>query len=183
MATAKKVVSKTAVTPKEKKTTKKVGLSAPWTHYGNLIINLFKKDDDVKITTDVEEKDGIYNIYISSDNVSKLAAMEKVLGEEKVFGNITVKINYEDTSSACTLDDFVAAFKDTEYLICYEHIETEIGSFDCPVVAKEIIQFFNDDITDGYGNENITVADAISEVFYNKPANMLITTANGSEDK
>lgn len=178
MATAKKPAAKATT----KKAAGKVGLSAPWTCYGKLIYNLFEKDKSIEITKDNEESGGIYNIYIKSAEATKLAAIKKILGEEVPMGNITIVLNYEDTSDSATLEDYKEAFKDTGYLVACESIETAIGNYDCPIFAKEIIQFFNDDTSDIYGNKNIIVADAVKEVAQNKAPNLLISTANGTEE-
>ena len=48
------------------------------------------------------------------------------------------------------------------------------------IFAKEIIQFFNDDLSDIYGNANFIVADLARERC-NIGQNMYFCTANGSE--
>ena len=98
------------------------------------------------------------------------------------MGNITVVLNYEDTSDHATIEDYTEAFKDTGYLVACESMETPMGNFECPIFAKEIIQFFNDDTTDIYGNENIIVADAVREVSKDKDYHILISTSNGTEE-
>ena len=177
MSTVKK-----ATTTVSKKKGSKVGLSAPWTRYAKLIYNLFEKDPSIEVTRDNEESSGIFNIYIKSPEATKLAAIKKILGESIEMGNITIQINYEDTSENATLEDYREAFKDTGYLVACESLETPIGNYDCPIFAKEIIQFFNDDTSDIYGNCNIIVADAVKEVSTSKAPNLLISTSNGTEE-
>ena len=162
-----------------------VNLEAPWYRFGKILGKLFEKDSEVSITAD-EEKDGIYNIYISSDNAAKLACMKKLFGEERVMGNITVKLNYKDTSkNIINGEDFKVAFADTEMLVVVEEAMTPIGQeFTYPIMVKDIIQFYDDDITDIYGNANLTVRDAVLEVLDTdrKPANLCVSTSNGTEE-
>lgn len=183
MATKKAATTTTkTATKKSASSNAKVGLGAPWVRYGKLIINLFTKDPSIKVITDRKEDGGVYNIYIKSNECTKLAAIKKIIGEEVELGNVTIAINYEDTSKHATIEDYAEAFKDTGYLVACESMETPMGNFDCPIFAKEIIQFFNDDTIDMYGNENIVVADAVREVTKDKDYGILITTANGTEE-
>ena len=163
-----------------------VGLAAPWTFIGNLIKNVFANDESVTVTTDRKESCGIYNIYIACDDAVKLAAIKKLVGEERVYGNITVKINYTEpdvSATEITADDVIIALRDTGYFVKNVHLDTKMGKFDCPIVAKEIIQFYNDERNEYYGNINLTVADALLQMIQDDviPENMFISTANGTE--
>ena len=112
--------------------------------------------------------------------------MKKLFGEERVMGNITVKLNYKDTSkNIINGEDFKVAFADTEMLVVVEDAMTPIGQeFTYPIMVKDIIQFYDDDITDIYGNANLTVRDAVLEVLDTdrKPANLCVSTSNGTEE-
>lgn len=176
----------TPKTSAKKATAGTVGLAAPWTFFGNLIINIFANDESVTVTTDRKESGGLYNIYIACADTVKLAAIKKLIGTERIYGNITVKISYtvpDDAPQEITVDDVITALKDTKYYVTNVHVKNNVGEFDCPIMAKEIIQFYNDEREDFYGNVNLTVVDAILKLIPEEvlPLNMFFTTANGTE--
>ena len=171
-------------TKKTKKDT--VGLSAPWYIFAGTLTALFAPDEEITVVTPKDgDKEGVFTITIESSNSSKLAAIKKIVGEGREFGNITVVIEYSDKSAdAITAKDIEAAFANNEYFVKLVEGETPYGFFEFPIVAKEVVQFYTDNLTDGYGNSNITVADALNNVLDPEKCikGIVITTANGTEE-
>ena len=154
MATAKKTIKKTSA-----------GLSAPWWVFAGTLEAIFANDETVKITTPKgEDEEGIFEIEISSCDAVKLAAITKVIGESRQFGNITVSIVYNLKETNITADDIVAAFGDTGYFDKVIESQLPVGSMAYVVMFKDIIQVYADNTRDYYGNINTVVADAITEV-------------------
>ena len=150
-----------------KKTIKKIsaGLSAPWWVFAGTLEANFANDETVKIATPKgENEEGIFEIEISSCDAVKLAAIKKVIGESRQYGNITVSIVYNLKETNITADDIVAAFGDTGYYDKVVESQLPVGSMAYVVMFKDIIQVYADNTRDYCGNINIVVADAITEV-------------------
>ena len=67
----------------------KVKLSAPWVTFAHEINALFENDPQVHVL--YNDADNVLSIYV--DNQAKADALMKLIPEEKVFGNVTMKIN------------------------------------------------------------------------------------------
>ena len=147
----------------KKKTNSKVGLSAPWYIFADTIATIFAKDPTVSVAIPKTEEGCIFEIVISSADTAKLAAIKKIIGESREFGNITVKITYYDEEGEVTPKDYEIAFGDTGY---FDKIVKSEPPFEMSyvVMAKEILQIYSDNTRDYYGNRNLVVADAVDEV-------------------
>lgn len=159
-----------------KKTSLKI--EAPWYRFYKILVSLFANDASINIKcSDVSNE--IFAINFTSVDTRKLAAIRKVIGEERQMGNTRVLITYSDEASPLSLDEFVAAFKDTGYLVDAKTAETPTGDpIFFPIMKKDIIQFYNDNLNDYYGNLSLTVTDAVKEVMDadNVPANFFVST-------
>ena len=143
----------------------KVGLESPWCRFYKILYNLFEKDDSVEITM---EEGSPVKINIGCSNACKLEAIKKVVGSSRSFGNVKVDIIYllaDSDDEPIALEEFVEAFKDTGYLVDAKTAETPTGDkVSFPIMAKDVIQFYDDNISDYYGNATIVVADAVKEI-------------------
>lgn len=164
---------------------KPVGVEAPWYRFYKIIYNLFAKDESVTVESSDEVK-GIFTIDISCANPLKLAAIRQVFGDERTMGNIKVLITYTEpkVERSLTLEEFALAFKDTGLLVDVKEAplpDGELASF--PIMVKDVIQFYNDNINDYYGNLTLTVADAVREVMdmKNVPTFFFVSTDIGAD--
>lgn len=155
-----------------------ISIEAPWWRFYKLLQNLFINDESVTFLNN--ETKGVFEITVSSSDVCKLAAIKKVVGTERTFGNVKVAITYIEEEAPLTLEEFAAAFKDTGYLVDTKTATTPAGDpIFFPIMKKDVIQFYDDDISDYYGNFNATVAAATVEIMdpKNITPNFLISTA------
>ena len=155
-----------------------INIEAPWWRFFKLLTNLFDKDESVGFKTNEDTK-GVFEIIIISADICKLAAIKKVVGTERTFGNVKVVISYVEEEGALTLEEFAMAFKDTGYLVDTKIAETPTGDhLYFPIMKKDVIQFYDDNIADYYGNLNATVADATIEIMDKKNLvpNFLVST-------
>ena len=140
-----------------------VQLSPPWAIFWRDIDALFAEDPDVKVEYD--EDDLIINIYV--ENAEKAYALTQLLPTEKIFGNVKLAINVvpADADDESVIDLFNKAF-DGNPLFSYAK-EYQKGAFkNSYVVFKpEVIQYFNDDLSDINGNRTTVVAEVAKEVF------------------
>ena len=118
-------------------------------------------------------------------SVKKIAALEKVIKNVFNLGNVTLTVNFvhEREDEDVTAQDFIDAFEGNSNFVTVE--ETSKGLFQnlvYVIFAKEILQFFNDDLSDIYGNANLIVADAANDVCNkSKEKEMYFCTSNGTE--
>ena len=173
MATTKKPAKKTTV-----------ALSAPWYTFANTIKTLFAPDPSVYVNYG-EEKDGIFTVAITAESNKKLSAIQRLIGTERVMGNITVVIEYSLKDDTLKAEDFEEALKDTGYF--YRAVTTTnpiMGDLTYVITTKDIIQFYNDNIEDYCGNINIIVADAVKDILNgdNVPRSLYICTKSDTEE-
>lgn len=148
--------------------TKKAGIQAPWVTTYKKICALFENDMDLHISDINEATPGNCTIVISSQNNAKLESIKKILKNHFEFGNVTLDIEFipEDNNEKITDSDFRNAFNCNENLTEVRNIELPDGSVKTYVVfEKEVVQFYNDDLTDLYGNYNGLMEDIARELF------------------
>lgn len=149
------------ITPSET-TTKKTGISAPWVTKAKEIITLFAKDTDLDVTF----KEETNTVIIESTNTYKIMALEKILKKEFTFGNVTLKVeclvkNEKESMAAL----FKTAFAGNPHISQIQEVTTPMSPSETYVVfKKEVLQFFNDDISDFYGNWNGLAEDIIRDL-------------------
>ena len=162
-----------------------VGLQAPWITVLGKLQAMFEGDAEVEVKCpDMEANPFVINI--DTINSTKCEALKKVLKTHYEFGNITVDIFVRviDDGSETeepTIEDFAEAFAGNPVFVTTATIENPMGQeFDHVIFAKEVIQFYNDDISDIYGNFNGTVEQVACDILNRGDVNF--STSNGSED-
>lgn len=140
-----------------------VGISSPWMTYYKKLVALFFDDPELEVKWNEDEK----SIIIESTNTFKIMALEKLLEPTVTYGNvtITVKCLVKDGSEESVASIFRTAFAGNPHIS--EVIEQEtMGCIDQTFVLfkPEVIQFFNDDLTDYYGNWNGLSEDIMRDV-------------------
>ena len=169
-----------ATSKKGTKKTNSSGISAPWYIFADKLVKLFENDESVNIAIPKKcEESDVFEIVISSDNAIKLAAIKKLIGESREYGNVKVAITYETEDAPMTAVDVATAFADTGYFEKIVSAVTPSGSeMDYIIMSKDVLQFYADNTRDYYGNINIVVATAIEEVIQDsvKVANVAICT-------
>lgn len=147
-------------------------LAPPWVTFVNEINALFGEDPDIGITYDNDE----HTVKIYVEDNEKAAALDKLLPKEKVFGNVTLEI--------CVIPANISynnKFKDTDDLFNTAFNKNPAFSFavsiDClysnkityVVFAKKVVQFFNDNLNDPYGNKNTLYQEIADEILNDIP--------------
>lgn len=87
------------------------------------------------------------------ENQTKAKAIEKLLPKEKQFGNVTVRIEVSTIPEPETMIELIgAAFNGNPAVRCIQHIDTPLtGPVDYVMFAREVVQFYNDDLGDPNG--------------------------------
>lgn len=144
-----------------------VNLQAPWVTYCEQIKAIFKQDPQVN----VECVNNFTEINIRVDDCDKADALTQLLPSEKEFGNIKVTINIVPGNETSLSSLIAKAFAGNPIFSKVVNMDEQyplIGGNTYCVFNPEIIQFYNDDLSDLYGNFNGVVADVAKEVFESK---------------
>lgn len=138
-------------------------LSAPWYNFYREVDALFAKDPEVKVVFDEEACE--IKLYV--ENGRKADALMQLLPEEKVFGNITLKITVIP-ANACNgskLDAIQEAFLGNPALEYVWQASTPLGNYNYVVFKNEVVQYFNDDLSDIHGNRSTLYQEIAKDVF------------------
>lgn len=146
----------------------KLQLSPPWVTYFNEMKALFAQDGEIKPFFDQEEN--VISIYAA--NTAKAEALMELLPTEKAFGNVTISIKVYPANGR-TGDKYECAYKaafDGNPLFKYvKTVDSPLGTFKYVVWKRDILQFFNDSLSDIAGNKTMVCADAASDVLISVP--------------
>lgn len=153
-------------------------MSSPWMIFYREVCAMFEKDDDVHVVYKQGEGDND-TICLYVEDPLKADAIEKLLPEEKEYGNVTIEIgvipcnadrrkptNIVMTESADASDLFRLAFRGNPAFSYLKKI-TGIMANDIVYVvfAKEVVQYFNDDLGDVNGLCTTLYQDIASRIF------------------
>ena len=157
-------------------------LEAPWNTYRKMINALFEYDPEIEVG-DIVSAPGVesadYNIAIKVRNHRKFEALQKLLPDRKVFGSVTVAIYIYDmpNNKRNDIDILKDLFRDNPIVSNYEKIKLPDGSErDFVCFRPEVIQFFDDDISDCYGNYNGLTEDIARAVFGDRAGDVSFST-------
>lgn len=141
----------------------KLGLSAPWESYVSEITALFDKDPEVAI--DYSEENKVLKLYV--DSQEKAAALEQLLKPEVDFGNVKLSIEIipANLTDRSVMNLFETAFKGNQAVSYTRSIEAMGWSAGYIVFKPEIVQYFNDDLSDINGIESTLYEDIAKRVF------------------
>lgn len=150
-------------------TNSNLNLSAPWITYQHNIEVLFGPDPEISIKFE-EEDNGNYTMKLYVRNHDKAEALSKILPGEKVFGNIKITnlvIPENAVEEESVKDLFKVAFKDNPVVESVFATVDPLTKMDRSFVMfeKRVAQYYNDDMTDPYGNRSILYKDVAEEVF------------------
>ena len=139
-------------------------LSAPWMTYYKELNELFKRDPQVKVVYDDENRE--VTLYV--DDAEKADAITQLLPTEVEFGNVTLKVFVVPANKLLKSKgtDFEKAFKDNPAVSYTETIRTIFGDdITFVVFKKEVVQYFNDDLFDVNGLCSTLYQDIAKRVF------------------
>ena len=148
-----------------------VGLQSPWVTFVEEVKELFKNDPEVHVEYD-GQYDGQYELKLFVDNDDKYDALTKILPSVKVFGNVVLNItlvpaNAEGAEEEDLGELFEKAFAGNPALaFVAKQEDPAVGPVATYVVfKKEVVQFYNDDLSDYFRNKNTLYQDIAGNVF------------------
>lgn len=166
----------------------KLRLEAPWHTYAKKVKALFEQDPDIEVS-DLEEIDGEeydYALHIEVKNHDKFVALDRVIPAIKVFGNVIVAIILYDEANFGinpAIELYETIFKGNPIVKDIKNLVDSAGTSHGYVrFQPEVVQFFDDDLSDYNGNWTGLAEDIAREVFENDSFDMNFCTAAKNED-
>jgi len=147
-------------------------LSPPWYIYHRKVQAMFGRDPEVHVKDLAEVEEGKYSYMILVSNKEKAEAIKAILPQSVKMGNteIDVAILGPDEDDIVPLDKsdveiYEAAFSGNP--IFEKTAVRSYGPFATGycIFKKEVIQFWNDDMSDYYGNYNGLASNIAQELF------------------
>ena len=167
----------------------KFTLEAPWYTFRKKVNALFEQDPDITVGEIIESEDGKVNFLFDIEvrNHEKFLALDRVFPKVKAFGNVTLGIVLYDEENANGADDRVELYRtifDGNPIVkdvreAMDHTGTRHGFVR---FQPEVVQFFDDDISDFNGNWSGLAQDIAREVFEDEMAGIHFCTAAKNED-
>ena len=150
----------------------KFTIEAPWYTFQKKVQALFERDADIIVGEITEQEDGRtdYVFCIEVSNHEKFLALDRLLPKVKTFGNVTLGILLFDEENNAGEDDRVALyrtiFKGNPIVKDVKDVTDFTGTRHGFVrFQPEVIQFFDDNISDYSGNWSGLAQDIAAEVF------------------
>lgn len=145
-------------------------LSPPWEEIHSMLQTFFESDSEVAVDREISEDCTLGVVCYSA---AKFNALDVLLRKQYEFGNVTFRIDVcmpADSAAVASGDDDPAKLMKTalegNQLFDKIVIRNIMMSKICYCVfKKEVIQFYNDDLTDLYGYES-TLAENIARIIF-----------------
>lgn len=142
-----------------------IKLISPWMEYYHKIQAFFKKDSKVHVILSEDEK--TIDLYV--EDAAKADALAMMLPNEVKFGNVTMYVcvippNGEEAES--TGDMYHDAFGTNE-AFSFSRTVSGIMTNDITYVVfkNEVVQYYNDDLGDIYGQRSCLYENLAREIF------------------
>lgn len=149
----------------------KLKLSPPWVLYYKKLNTLFEYDKDVLVIYDEDEME--IKLYCSDNNKSE--ALSLLLPNTISFGDVELKItvipsNEKTNKVKITINNpetaiYVLFNTNNDYVESVEVIPTPFGKFTYVIFIKEVVQYFEDNLSDFYGVKSTLCEDIAREIF------------------
>lgn len=153
----------------------RLNMSAPWVVYYREVEEMFRHDKQVHVVFDEES----YNLKMYVDNVSKAKAIARLLPKVVEFGNVKLHVAIipanmngvnvdgevfnEDTQMSTI---FEMAFDGNDALSFAKEVKGVFSNNITYVVfANRVVQYFNDDLGDVYGQCSTLYQNIASHIF------------------
>lgn len=150
-----------------------IKLSSPWTCYFRAVSALFDQDPDVRVYLDEEAL--VLTVLVNDD--VKANAISKLLPEEKVLGNVTLKIEVKPSNAVETSASLIkSAFNGNPILAEVVEVDTPLADgLTYVLFERAVVQYFNDDLGDLNGIHSTLYEDIARDVFKDLPGTYFCT--------
>jgi hypothetical protein len=142
---------------------KNVSIVSPWVDYYRQIEALFNKDPEINVVFDDDAPE--VKLYVESSE--KADALMHILPTEQAFGNVVLKITIipADEIKESKINIIKKAFKGNPVVSFIKSIEgISTNPFHYVVFRNEVVQYYNDDLSDFYGNKSTLYQDIANNI-------------------
>ena len=135
-------------------------LTAPWYEHQKKLAAMFELDEEVSVSPVSDaapENDYSKNISVMVSNHAKAAALGKILKKSVEFGGVTLNVTVVDVSAEETPAELAKAAFAYNRMVHDVRTDTDAAGAEHTYVIFEsdVMQFFNDDLSDYQGNFNV----------------------------
>lgn len=145
-------------------------LSPPWITYINKLQALFDGDPLIAFNVGQDEKGPF--VTLATSNGDKATALAKLLPEEKVFGNVSLRISidgpFSNRAFVNSKELFETAFsKNPAFAYAVAPADEGYWFFSMTYIVFKncVVQFFNDNLNDAHGLISTLYQDIAAEIF------------------
>lgn len=152
----------------------RINMSSPWVLYYKKLNALFDEDDDVLVLYDENETE--IKIYCTDEDKSE--ALSFLLPNMISFGSVELKITiipsnkeendyvegYNITIKKSNIASYIL-FDGNGHVEEIKTVSTPFGDFTYVIFRKEVIQYFEDNLSDFYGNCSTLCETIAKEIF------------------
>ena len=158
----------------------KTRMAPPWVQYANAVKAMFREDPEVEVVYD----DQVKLVKLMVNNPSKAEALEKLLEFEKDFGGTKLTLMVVPANSEKTTRDLIRwALAGNRAVSRVVNVE---DAFSNPLTyiafKKEVVQYYNDNLGDLYGNRNTLYETLAGEIFPKHEGVLFCTEAKEKEE-
>jgi hypothetical protein len=137
-------------------------ISPPWYTFYKEVCELFKKDNDVIPVYN----DQIKTLTLKVSKYEKAKALKKLIPAKKAFGNVTVNVNIDYKESEQPIADiYRAAFENNPAFKYVFDFDAGTNHITYVIFEKEVVQFWNDDMSDPHGITSTLYENIAEDVF------------------
>ena len=147
-------------------------LDAPWYTFNKMVKALFDGDPDIEVGDVYDVNDGNFDVAfdIAVKNHQKFIALDRLMPDKKIFGNVTLGIvlydEENDDGEDLLFTYYKTLFEGNPIVDRFETVKDFAGTdWNYILFKPEVIQFPDDDTSDYYGNWNGIAEDVAREVF------------------
>lgn len=147
-------------------------LSPPWCTYVSQLTELFGQDPEINVSYDNEES----TVYIRVNNADKYEILVNIIPYYKKFGNVILNVEVIPANdigkSNC---DFYKMSNEEVFNTLFEKnpafsfVKSVDLLYACPITyvvfTNKVVQFFNDNLNDVYGNMNTLYQNIAEDIF------------------
>ncbi len=145
-------------------------LQSPWYTYHKKVQALFKEDDKVNVRELADIGDGNYSFMILVSDKAKAEAIKAIINDKIEMGNVTITATVlgPDENGVNDIEADISAYETafSGNSIFSKVVSASIMGMNLNycIFSCEIVQFWNDDMSDYYGNFNGLAEDIARDV-------------------
>lgn len=166
---------------------KDMKIQAPWVTFHNMVSALFELDPDIIVCELYEDNEFDYAFDIHVEKHDKYVALDRAMPKVRQFGNVDLIIRMydeENVGPVSDLDIYRTLFEGNRIVKDFKINTLPDGQTHVGYVRfePEVIQFFNDDLTDYSGNWSGLAEDIANIVFCEDNRGIYFCTAAVNEN-